>query len=212
MPLILKAKGRLLLVRQNIALTAAPKDERTVKSSKRILLIVYVLCSSFVICPVVFIYLSFIRPENAVYEALDIYPGAQLVFEDQARYGSDTGQKSLYYWSADALEGVQSYYENTSLAFVKENSASQWLMSGFNLDGSEPVASSGTSLDHGSFCDFEQPYQCVSLALIDASSSDLYRLAPISPSQFLYLTPPPSLLSITQQGTLIVFSYYKHVE
>lgn len=182
------------------------------KSSKRILLLVYLICSSFVICPVVFVYLSFIRPENAVKEALDIYPGAQFVFEDQARYGSDTGQKSLYYWSADALEDIQNYYEDASLVFFRETSTSQWSISGFNLAGSKPVPASAPRLDHGSFCDFEQPYQCVTVALINASSSDLFRLPPISPSQFLYLTPPPSLLSIAQQGTLIVFSYYKHVE
>lgn len=171
----------------------------------KLLIIVLLIMSS---CLYVFFYALFKLPDDQVRSSLHPYPSSQLLFEDQARYGADIAQRSLYYWSADSLNDVQRYYSTIFPPF-DSGSTKRWLITAFNFDGTKTNTINKSSLlDHESFCNFRQPYECITLALIEANSKDLYRLPVVSPSNFLYLTPPPNFMLIPQKGTLMVYSYY----
>jgi len=82
-------------------------------------------------------------------------------------------------------------------------------MTAYHLDGSYPVPDTSSAfLGHGSFCPDFHDEHCVSVALLDATQIDLYRLAVSSPSLFYRLTPPPELASLPLRGTLIIYSYW----
>jgi len=158
---------------------------------------------------IVVLYATSTLRENNLRSALHSYPNSQMLFEDQARFGADIAQKSLYYWTADAIELVQEYYESTFPAFRVGNAEKQWLITGFNPDGSPTnIFSNSSFLAHSSFCDYRQPYDCITLALINTNEPNIYTLPVMSPSTFSILTPPPNYLSIPSEGTLIIYSYY----
>src|SRR5258705_2628255 len=83
----------------------------------------------------VLLYVEYTLPDNQVRNSLHPYPSSQLLFEDQARYGADISQRSLYYWSADSLNDVQRYYSTIFPPF-DSSSTKRWLITAFNLDGS----------------------------------------------------------------------------
>jgi hypothetical protein len=147
--------------------------------------------------------------ENNLRSTLHSSSNSHMLFEDQARYGADIAQKSLYYWTADAIEVVQEYYEKMFPAFKAGNAEKEWLITGFNSDGSPSNTFSNSSfLAHSSFCDYRQPYDCITLVLAKTNQPNLYVLPIMSPSSFKILTPPPNYLTIPPEGTLIIYSYY----
>jgi hypothetical protein len=137
------------------------------------------------------------------------YANSHLLFEEQGYFGAGIAQRNLYYWTADSATDVKTYYEGIFPFFVEGNSERQWLITGFNVDGSKPDNSGKSQfLGLGSFCDYKQPYYCAALALVNVDQPNLIDLPVLSPKMFRYLTPPPNFMSIPKRGTLIIYSYY----
>lgn len=142
-------------------------------------------------------------------QVLEIMEGAEYLFEDLSNYGGSTSQRSIYYWIDKSTDEVKNYYENITTAFISsEDDYGVWYIA--LIEGKNTGVEQGKSSYkvHGTLCSYHSRYDCISIALVDASQSDLYRLSVNSPSQFRRNEPPPTFVSLPKRGTLIVFSYY----
>lgn len=141
---------------------------------------------------------------------LDIYDGANLLFEDSAVYGADVSQKSLYYWSDDSIDVVKAYYEQAIGTFESsEDQSKEWFIAAIAQEELHSSADPPSSfLTHQSFCPDIRDESCISIVLVDAGQSDLYTLPVMSPSGFRRSTIPNALQGLNSDGTLIIFNYW----
>ncbi len=163
--------------------------------------------------PLLFIEFLLLRLEAAearVHQSLNVYQRATFLYEDAKYIGANTAEKGLYYWTESPTDEVEKYYEQYFPSFVASSDEyGKWLITASNVEGSPitPVESSAY-LQLGAFCNSQRHYECVSVALVDASQPDLYRLAITSVGMFRHDTPPPGLTSIPANGTLIIYNYW----
>jgi hypothetical protein len=160
------------------------------------------------------IYFILIAPadslRHSIQQSLNLYPSATFVLEDQGYFGADTAIKGLYYWTSAPINDVQKYYEAFLQPFLKSNDEyGNWLISAYYLDDIYlNVDTDSAFLGHGSFCSDFNDRGCITVALVDATQLDIYRLAVSSPSMFYRLTPPPEFANLPYQGTLIIYQYW----
>jgi hypothetical protein len=118
--------------------------------------------------------------------------------------------KSIYYWSKTHIEDIREYYESRGYQFVVgRDQFGKWLIAGVDIDGN--FIDPGEHLDlvtHESFCP-DVALNCITLALVDSSQPNFFRLAVSSPGFFRNDTLPSYLSSVPKQGTLIVFTYFR---
>lgn len=148
---------------------------------------------------------------------LRLIEDAQYLFEDLGLYGGSSSQRSIYYWVNKPIEEVKTYYEDFTSPFIVSEIKGRgtWqialIQQGDNTIPPQPPPASyfNTTLNttHESFCNYKQRYDCITIALVDASQPDLYRLAVSSPTMFTRSDNPPEFVSL-QYGTLIIYSYY----
>ncbi len=142
-------------------------------------------------------------------QGLEIIEDAEHLFEDLSIYGGSTAQRSIYYWIDDPIDEVRNYYEGFTTDLARsEDEFGMWYIGLLESQNTELEQIESTYRVHGNLCDYQNRYDCVSVALVDVSQSEFYRLPVSSPSQFRRSELPSAFATLPDYGTLIIFSYY----
>jgi hypothetical protein len=143
-------------------------------------------------------------------QSLRLIEGAHHLFDDLGLYGGSSSLRSTYYWSDKPVEEVRSYYQTFTTPFImSEDEYGTWEIALIKREDTiHPEPPPGLYTIHGSFCNYRQRYNCISVAIADAGQPDLYRLPISSPTMFRRSDNPPEFDSLPQYGTLIIYSYY----
>jgi hypothetical protein len=101
-----------------------------------------------------------------------MYPSLRRVGDDYQYFGADTGLKILYYWTADSIEQVRSFYESFTYPFIVD----PWrggLVTVFSIDGTELIytsvegKNSPLNFPSNKSCHYRQAYKCLNVNLRD---------------------------------------------
>lgn len=130
------------------------------------------------------------------------------VYEDTARYGANSAQRSVYYWSDASIQNMQSFYDGHGIALTRSgDSYGEWWIGALTGE-TEDFRESSRVLGHPSYCSYQEQYSCVTVTLIAVDQQDFYRTGVMSPSSFRRSELPRELSSLPASGVLIIFSYY----
>lgn len=147
-------------------------------------------------------------------ENLKLIEDVQYLFEELGLYGASSSLRSIYYWVNKPIEEVKSYYQNFTSPFIMSEDEDggtwqiAWIQQGDTVPPEPPPPGLYLYTVHESFCNYRQHYDCITIALSDASQPDLYKLPVSSPTMFRRSDNPPEFASLPQYGTLIIYSYY----
>lgn len=178
-------------------------------------LVVIVVCS---ILPAGIIFDIFYLPDLSLRQAIKPYPQASFLFEDMADVNTGEVEYTDFYWTSDARDTVENYYESAlSSAFVEANISDDWIITSYQLNGVKPTANPESyPATHNALCSPGVPhdsdaFQCISISLVRASQAALCRLPIVSSGDGFAVQPTPyekcSLIPTT--GTLIIYKFHE---
>lgn len=148
--------------------------------------------------------------------SLQIYPGAQSLGRAYGYYGSSSGLEVQYFWIADPVESVKSYYEKFTLPF-RNNAWDGGLISVISGNDLSYMDVNGVLHQVGGSnemrCHYTQRYSCINVRLVDIDTENEMANLPIitgSVSSSDQNAAPIPLSESLKSGTLIIYSYYIH--
>ena len=138
------------------------------------------------------------------------------MYDTEKRYGTDAGTRSVYYLSDKNIDDLSNWYKDFYPPFRSGTPQKAWLIMVKATDdkGLQPNALNpdiSKSLIHESLCNYQFPYTCLTVAMVDLSvhypPSDYITsdngFAPQSDIPLYTL-----LEALPKSGTLIIYRYY----
>lgn len=157
----------------------------------------------------------FYLPELLFSNVIHIPPKIKQVYEETERYGASAATRSVYYLSNTNIDDLLNWYKDFYPAFRSGDPEGRWLIMVKATEDkglqSNSIYSDSKILIHESLCNYQFPYTCLTVAMVDLSvhypPSDYITsdngFAPQSDT-LLY----KMLNSLPKSGTLIIYRYY----
>jgi hypothetical protein len=129
-----------------------------------------------------------------------VMSGADYLFEDQGDMGGSSTEKTVYYWIDEEPDNVERYYQRYTTPFVtNSDDYGTWRMALIRDENSAKTTH---------YCNYRDYYDCITIALVDASQPDFYQSRAAAAGMFRRSENPPEFASLPPRGTLIVYSYF----
>ena len=157
----------------------------------------------------------FYLPELLFNNVIHIPPDAKLMYDTEKRYGADAGTRSIYYLSDKSIDDLSNWYKDFYPAF-RSDPYDRWLITVKATDdkGLQPNALNPNRTKgfvHESLCNYQFPYTCLTVAMVDLSVHYPPSGYITSDNGFAPESDMPlytMLEALPRSGTLIIYRYY----
>jgi hypothetical protein len=193
-----------------------------------LLLVSFLLFAMFCGVPAWFIFSTFYLPDIQMHLAIKSYPSAKLLFETSRIAPADLDIETLFYWTQDSRDSVETYFTKTfQSTFVESGKVmpeskdnDYWVITSYQLNGVRPtLADANVNIypprTHGEVCEwwaprFSDEFKCISISLVSADQPDLCQLPIISDEEPPYYQASPfaRCAELPRTGTVLVYQYY----
>jgi hypothetical protein len=157
----------------------------------------------------------FYLPELLFNNVIHIPPDSKQVYEATERYGASAATRSVYYLSNTNVADLLNWYKAFYPAFRSGDPERRWLIMVKATEDkglqSNSIYSDSKILIHESLCNYQFPYTCLTVAMVDLSTQNPPSGYIVSDDGFAPQpnTPLSTMLeALPKSGTLIIYRYY----